>query len=87
MAEIWRELTEAAPTIGQKRDVKRIGPILHMDPAHKVMVTIEAPNQDALVDHLQETRLGMIQDIEIYRLTPMENLFKQAAEWGHQPLY
>jgi len=35
----------------------------------------------------RETRLGVIQDIEIYRLTPMENLFKQAAEWGHQSLY
>ena len=87
MAEIWQQLIEAAPAIGQKRGVKRIGSVLHMDPAHKVAVTNEAPNEDALHDHLQETRLGQIQEIEIYRLTPLEDLFKQAAEWGHQPLY
>jgi hypothetical protein len=57
-----------------------------MDPAHKLVVTIEAPNEDALHDHLLESCLGEIQDVEIYRLTPLDDLFKWAAEWGHEPL-
>lgn len=57
-----------------------------MDPAHKLVVTLEGPNEDAVIETLQENRLGLVQDIEIYRLTPLDDLFKKAAEWGHQPL-
>ena len=86
MSEIWRELIAAAPAIGEKHGVKRIGPIQHMDPAHKIVVTLEGPNEDAVLDTLMENRLAQIQAVQIYRLTPLEDLFKRASEAGHQPL-
>jgi len=86
MSEIYRDLIAAAPAIGEKHGVKRIGPIQHMDPAHKIVVTLEGPNEDAVLDSLMENRLAQVQAVEIYRLTPLEDMFKRAGEAGHQPL-
>lgn len=85
MREVWKKLLDGADGVGQKHGVKRVGSPVHLDPAHKVMVILEAPSQDAVQDALAENRLGQVQDIELYRATDLFELFKMAE--GLPPLY
>jgi hypothetical protein len=49
------------------------------------LVILDAPSQDAIFDSLRENRLGQIQDVEVYRPTPMEEMF---ANGGNiEPLF
>ncbi len=82
---IFRKLFAEAPAIAEKRGIKLVIAPMHMDPAHKIMVVLEAPNQDAILDALGENRLGQIQDVEIYRLTPLADLFARGG--NRDPLY
>jgi hypothetical protein len=85
MGPVFRKLFQAAPAIAEKHGVKRIMAPMHMDPNHKIMVVLEAPSQDAILDALRDNRLGQIQDVEVYRLTPMEELFNGGG--SREPLY
>ena len=85
MGQVFQKLLEAAPGIAQQHGVKVVlGPV-HLDPAHKIMVLLEAPTQDSVQDLLQANRLGQVQAMELYRATPLADLF--AANAGQEPLY
>ena len=47
MREIFRQLVEAAPGIAAQHGVTVVTGPVHLDPAHKVLVILEAANQDA----------------------------------------
>jgi len=87
MREIFQKLQPALTDIGAKHGVKRVTPQLHLDPTHQLMVILEAPNADAVLDTLNENRLGQIQNVQVFRATPVEELFKLADTLGQQPLY
>ena len=83
MREIFRQLVEAAPGIAAQHGVTVVTGPVHLDPAHKVLVILEAANQDAVQDTLQANRLAQIQDLEVYRATPLPEMFAHAQP----PLY
>jgi hypothetical protein len=87
MGEIMQKVTEEAMRIGEKRGVKLLEPPIHLSPSHKIMAILEAPNADALNDHLFESRLMQVQDIEMYWAEPMPELMKKAEALGQKPLY
>ena len=80
MREVWKKLLDGAPAIGQKHGVKRIGAPLHLDPSHKILVVFEGPSQDAVQDHIAESRLGQIQSMELYRGSDLLEMFKAAGD-------
>jgi hypothetical protein len=85
MGEVFRKLLEAAPRVAEQHGVKvAMGPV-HLDPAHKVLVVLDAPTQDAVLDALQANRMGQVQSVELYRATPLPELF--ARNQGQEPLY
>jgi hypothetical protein len=84
MRDVYQKVVQEAQGLQQKRGVKlALGPV-HLDPAHKILVVAEAASQDTLVDHLMESRLAAIQYLEVYRLTPMEQLLGGTPP---EPLY
>ena len=85
MRPVFQKLFQAAPAIAEKRGIKLVMPPMHMDPQHKIMVILEAPNQDVILDALHENRLAQIQDVEIYRLTALADLFARTG--NSDPLY
>ena len=85
MGEVFRRLLEDAPRIAEQHGVRVVMGPVHLDPAHKILVVLEAPTQDAVQDTLLANRLGQIQAVELYRATPLPDLF--AKTQGHEPLY
>jgi hypothetical protein len=85
MGEVFQKLLEAAPNIAARHGVQVVMGPVHLDPAHKVLVVLEAPTQDAVQDALIANRMGQIQAIELYRATPVPELFAKAQ--GQEPLY
>jgi hypothetical protein len=85
MGEVFQKLLEAAPRIAEQHGVRvAMGPV-HLDPAHKILIVLEAPTQDAVQDALLANRMGQIQAVELYRATPLPELFAKAQ--GQEPLY
>lgn len=85
MREVWKKLLGEAPAVRQKHGIKPVLGPLHLDPAHKLLIVYEAPNAEALLDYAMESHFGQIMDIEFWRTTPLDELFKQAE--GQPPLY
>ena len=85
MRSVMKQLLDAAPVIAERHGVKvAMGPV-HLDPAHKIMVMLEAPSQDVVNDVLIENRLGQIQSIEIFRAVPLQDLMTRTQ--NQEPLY
>ena len=82
-----QKVVSEAPKIGEKRGVKLLEPPIHLSPSHKIMAIVEAPNADALNEHLFESRLMQIQDMELYFAEPLPELIKRGETLGQQPLY
>ena len=87
MGETLKKLLPAMADIGAKHGVKRVTPQLHLDPTHQIMVILEAPNQDAVLDALNENRIAQISNCQVYRATPLEEMMKLGEQLGQQPLY
>ena len=85
MGEVFKQLIPAARGVAAQHGVKPVlGPV-HLDPAHKLMVVLEAPTQDAVYDALLADRMSQIQAVEVYRATPLAEHF--AKTQGQEPLY
>ena len=85
MKEVFQKLLEAAPGNAAQHGVNfALGPV-HLDPGHRILVLLDAPTQDAVLDALQANRMGQIQDVEVYRATPLPELFARNA--GQEALW
>jgi len=87
MRDVLQKLMPQLETIGGKHGIKRVTPMLHLDPSHQLMVLLEGPSLDAVLDSLIENRMGQTQNVQVFRATPVEDLFKMADTLGQQPLY
>lgn len=87
MKDAFLKLLPNLEGIGAKHGVKRISPQMHLDPTHQIMVILEAANTDAVMDALNENRIAQIQNCQVFRATPVEELFKLGDQLGQQPLY
>jgi hypothetical protein len=85
VGEAFKKLLEAAPGIAEQHGVRVVMGPVHLDPAHKILVVLEAPTQDAVQDALIANRMGQIQAVELYRATPLPELFAKVQ--GQEPLY
>jgi len=75
---VWKDIQAAVPAALQKHGIKHtFGPVL-LAGAHKIIVGLEAPNADAILDFGHETRLDQIQVTELYRATPLDKVFAEA---------
>ncbi|MEM0117393.1 MAG: hypothetical protein QXX17_00195 [Conexivisphaerales archaeon] len=48
--------------------------MLHLDPGHKVLWVMQAPNAEAVRDMIYESGLGQWNDFEFYMTTTMEEI-------------
>ena len=65
-------------TIAKKHGVKLVVPWLHLDPAHKGLLLVEAANAETVRDFLVQAGLFHFLDSELYLTTPIMDLLKQA---------
>ncbi len=60
--------------------VRFVVPYLHLDPAHKGLLLLEASSAEAVRDFLIQAGLFHILDNELYLVTPVAELLKQAEK-------
>ncbi len=62
----------------KKLVVRFVVPYIHLDPAHKGFMLLEAGNAEAVRDFLVQGGFFHILDSELYLVTPIAELLKQA---------
>jgi hypothetical protein len=60
----------------KKFGVKFVVPYIHLDPAHKGLMLLEAPNAEAVRDFLMQAGFFHILDMELYLVTPVSEFVK-----------
>jgi hypothetical protein len=80
MREAWQKVMGTVEQLQEKHQIRLIAGPLHLDPAHKIAAVLDAPNMEALLDFLVESRLAELQAMEIWRTTPLDTMFQQARE-------
>ena len=64
--------------VAKKHGVKLVIPWLHLDPAHKGLMLLEARTAESVRDFLVEAGLFHFLDSEFYLTTPINDLLKMA---------
>ncbi len=83
--EAWQKVIGTTQELRQKHNIRLVVGPLHLDPAHKIAAVMDAPNMEAVVAYLTETRLAEVQAMEVWSTTPLETLFQQAGNL--EPLF
>jgi len=65
-------------TIAAQHGIKLLFPYVHLDPAHKGLLLLEAPTAETVRDFLVKGGFFHFLDHEFYMLTPVADLLKQA---------
>lgn len=60
----------------KKFGVKFVVPYIHLDPSHKGLMLLEAPNAEAIRDFLMQAGFFHILDMELYLVTPLSEFVK-----------
>jgi hypothetical protein len=87
MGEVLQQIVPTLESIGQKHGIKRVAGPLHLDPTHQLLTLLEAPSADAVMDALNENRMMHVQNCQVFRATPLDELMKKSETLGQQPLY
>ncbi len=66
-------------SIAKKHGVKFVVPYMHLDPAHKGLMLLEANSAEAVRDFLVQGGFFHILDNELYLVTPIAQLLKEAS--------
>lgn len=70
------ELPNVAKQLGVKMEM-----LIHLDPAHKAMMSLDAPNAEAARDFLVRGGFFHFTEMEFYFVTPMDELAKHVDEF------
>jgi hypothetical protein len=73
-------LGKTLPELSEKLGVK-VSTMLHLDPGHKSILVLEAPNVEAVVDLSFESGFSQFNDVTVYPATPIPELVQRAQEW------
>ena len=65
-------------SIAKKNGVKFVVPYLHLDPAHKGFLLLEAGSAEAVRDFMVQAGMFHFLDSEFYLVTPVADLLKMA---------
>ncbi len=66
--------------IGRKLGIKFVVPWIHLDPAHKGLMLVEANSAEAVRDFLVQGGFFHYLDNELYLVTPIADLLKQVEK-------
>jgi hypothetical protein len=55
--------------------------MLHLDPGHKTLLVLEAPNVEAVVDLSFDSGFSQFNDVQVYPATQIPDLLKRTADW------
>ncbi len=66
-------------SIAKKHGVKFVVPYMHLDPAHKGLLLLEANSAEAVRDFIVQAGLFHILNSELYLVTPISQLLKEAS--------
>lgn len=75
LKEVGKNLDKSLPPMMQKHHVKPVVDMLHLDPGHKVLWIVEAPNAEAVRDFIYESGLGTWNDFEFYMTSTLQEIF------------
>jgi hypothetical protein len=73
LRERGNKLREDLPPLLQKHKIKP-ETMLHLDPGHKTLFVLEAPNAEAVRDMIYDGGLGQWNDFEFYMTTTLEEI-------------
>ena len=71
--KIFPEIENVAKQFG----VKFVVPYIHLDPAHKALLLLEAPSAEAARDFVARAGFVQFTDMEFYLTTPVAELYRQ----------
>ena len=78
-ARDWmNKMSPQMESIAKKHGVKFVVPYLHLDPSHKGFMLLEAGTAEAVRDFLVQAGLFHFLNNELYLVTPVADLLKQA---------
>jgi len=75
--EWMNKMAPQVETVGKKHGVKFVLPWLHLDPAHKGLMVLQAGSAKSVRDFLVEAGLFHFLTHELYLTTPINDLLKQ----------
>jgi hypothetical protein len=76
--EWMNKIAPQVESVAKKHGVKMVVPWLHLDPAHKGLMLVEAASAEAVRDFLVTAGLFHFLDSELYLTTPIMDLLKMA---------
>jgi len=76
--EWMNKMAPQVETVAKKHGVKFVLPWLHLDPAHKGLMVLQAGSAESVRDFLVEAGLFHFLTHELYLTTPINDLLKQA---------
>jgi hypothetical protein len=74
--EWFKKIFPEVENVAKKFGVKLVVPYIHLDPAHKGLMLLEAPSAEAVRDFLMQAGFFHFLDMEIYLVTPIADLVK-----------
>ncbi len=76
--EWMNKMAPQLETTAKKHGVKFVVPYLHLDPAHKGLLLVEASSAESVRDFLVQAGLFHFLDSQLYLVTPIADLLKMA---------
>jgi len=74
LKEMGKNLDKDLPPVMQKHNVKPVMDLMHLDPGHRVLWILEAPNGEAVRDFLYEAGLSRWNDFEFYMTSSLPDV-------------
>ena len=80
-ARDWaNEQVPKADELAKKMGIKMVVPYMHLDPAHKGLLLLDAPSAETVRDFLIQGGFFHFLDNEFYKCTPISEVLKAAAD-------
>ncbi|MEM2485170.1 MAG: hypothetical protein QXK69_12835 [Candidatus Caldarchaeum sp.] len=74
--EWFKKMFPEMDNVAKKLGVELVVPYIHLDPAHKGLMLLEAPSAEVARDFLMQAGFFHFVDMEFYLVTPIADLVK-----------